>query len=674
MALRFKSLRTPLILEFCAIAIIPLLVVLAMVVKQTDAMLATAKSESLELAYADLDHTVLGMQAMVTAQQSLLEMNLRHNLNVARSELSRAGLVSTGPDTARWSATNQFTKETETIELPRMMVGDQWLGQNGDIAVATPVIDDVEKLVGGTATVFQRMNAAGDMLRVATNVKTKAEQRAIGTYIPAVNPDGSRNTVVATVVSGDTYTGRAYVVNAWYISAYEPIKTAEGEIIGMLYVGVREDSVSAVADSILQTTVGQTGQAYVLDGRGQYVLTRDPSLRGRSALEAEDAAGGGPMAAIVDIAKGLEGKRVGSVRYPTEQGDRVARFVRFAPWNWVIVAEAPESEFLAASTKIASIGQRSIWVIALTAVIVALVAGAAGVVLSRRLTRPVITAARQLESFAAGDLSTRDISDDNRADELGALARALRASAARLREVIGTVQGAAESVAGGSLQLTSNADSLSQAAASQAATAQQVSASMQQIRKLIEQNTGHAKGAAELSRQVRDAATSSQLAVQEAVDAMGDISEGIVAIQRIARQTSMLALNAAIEAARAGDAGKGFAVVAMEVSRLAEHAEKSAKEITGLSARSAEVATRAAAMIDGLLPRLTKLLDSADQVSVASLEQNQSAEEVTRAVGDLDRLVQHNASSSEQLVATSEELSARAHQLRTSTSYFRADA
>ena len=128
-----------------------------------------------------------------------------------------------------------------------------------------PIVDEVTRLVGETATVFQRMNENGDMLRVATTVETLEGKRAIGTYIPAINPDGVENPVISTILKGETYHGRAYVVNAWYLTAYAPLTGWDGNLVGMIYVGVKQKTVEArVRQAILQTKVGRTGYVYVL--------------------------------------------------------------------------------------------------------------------------------------------------------------------------------------------------------------------------------------------------------------------------------------------------------------------------------------------------------------------------------------------------------------------------
>ena len=70
----------------------------------------------------------------------------------------------------------------------------------------------------------------------ALNVEKLDGSRAIGTYIPAVSPDGTPNPVVSSILRGETFNGRAYVVNAWYVTAYEPILDENQEVVGILYV------------------------------------------------------------------------------------------------------------------------------------------------------------------------------------------------------------------------------------------------------------------------------------------------------------------------------------------------------------------------------------------------------------------------------------------------------
>jgi len=79
----------------------------------------------------------------------------------------------------------------------------------------------------GTATIFQ------DDLRISTNVMTVDGERAIGTRV-------SQEVYDKVMRQGVPWVGRAFVVNAWYITAYSPIKDIDGERIGMLYVGMLE--------------------------------------------------------------------------------------------------------------------------------------------------------------------------------------------------------------------------------------------------------------------------------------------------------------------------------------------------------------------------------------------------------------------------------------------------
>ena len=80
----------------------------------------------------------------------------------------------------------------------------------------------------GTATIFQ-----GD-LRISTNVKQEDGSRAIGTRL-------SEEVYEQVLEKGLPWIDRAFVVNNWYIAAYEPIKDINEKIIGVLYVGVLEE-------------------------------------------------------------------------------------------------------------------------------------------------------------------------------------------------------------------------------------------------------------------------------------------------------------------------------------------------------------------------------------------------------------------------------------------------
>jgi len=115
------------------------------------------------------------------------------------------------------------------------------------------IVDNVKEIVFkgemykgkeiGTATIFQQD------LRISTNVKDKNGQRAIGTRV-------SREVNQAVLNQGKTWVDRAFVVNNWYISAYEPIKNINEEIIGILYVGMLEKPYIDLRNRVMGTFTG----------------------------------------------------------------------------------------------------------------------------------------------------------------------------------------------------------------------------------------------------------------------------------------------------------------------------------------------------------------------------------------------------------------------------------
>jgi two-component system NtrC family sensor kinase len=128
-----------------------------------------------------------------------------------------------------------------------VLYGGVLLNQNYEIVDRVKeIVYKGEKYKGkeiGTVTIFQ-----GD-LRISTNVKDASGKRAIGTLV-------SQEVDRAVLQEGKSWIGRAFVVNDYYLTAYEPIKNIEGKIIGILYVGMLEKPYIDLRNRVMLTFTG----------------------------------------------------------------------------------------------------------------------------------------------------------------------------------------------------------------------------------------------------------------------------------------------------------------------------------------------------------------------------------------------------------------------------------
>jgi len=132
----------------------------------------------------------------------------------------------------------------ETGALIGVLYGGILLNRNYEI------VDRVKEIVykgerykgreTGTATIFQ------NDLRISTNVKNEQGQRAVGTLV-------WQEVKTAVLDEGKSWLTRAFVVNDWYLTAYEPIKSVSGRTIGILYVGTLEKPYLDTANRVMGT-------------------------------------------------------------------------------------------------------------------------------------------------------------------------------------------------------------------------------------------------------------------------------------------------------------------------------------------------------------------------------------------------------------------------------------
>jgi methyl-accepting chemotaxis protein len=572
-------------------------------------------------------------------------VRLQHDLSVAHELAKRGGDLSLDTNLVKWTAIDQLTKQPVMVELPRMLLGTNWLGQNFETNEPSPLVDEMRRWTMDHCTVFERMNEAGDMLRVDTSVVGANGHRAIGTFISHQGPEGNPNAVIQSVLNGETYVGRAFVVNEYHAATYEPIWNAKHDrVIGMLYAGAGMGVFNRqIHDSLTNVVMGQSGYIFVLDSKGTYVVSRFGQRDGESVWDAKDANGELVIQSLIGRARQTANGSLTNESYPWKNpGEAAARqklsvVTYFAPWDWIIGVSIYEDDFAAVNQQIThSITSLFEWAGMIAVVMAGLAAG-----LSYKLARDIIKPLKRVIQELA---------------ECG-------------RHIVGSAE-----------QFRQTSESLAESSGEQAASIEECSSSLEELSSTTQRNAENASKANGLAREARAAADQGAtdmeamgVAITEIKNSSDEVTKIIKTIDEIAFQTNILALNAAVEAARAGEAGLGFAVVAEEVRNLAQRSAMAAKETAAKIEGSAAKTTHGVAISHKVAEALTKIqarvrdVDGlAAGVADASREQGAGIAQINTAVGQMDRVTQANAAGAEETAAAAQELNAQVEFLKES--------
>jgi methyl-accepting chemotaxis protein WspA len=639
-------------------ALLPMLVVLLLMLRFRTTATQDAARHMTDLAFANVEQTAKDIYGLCETTNDLLERRVGQNLTVARRLLAQRGGVAVGGGPVAWQAVNQSSGQSTAVTLPQMTIGGA--GATPDHSLqAAGTVDEISRYTGGAASIFQRMNDQGDMLRVSTTLPSAGGGRAVGTYIPAIGPDGAPSPQVATVLRGEVYRGSSFVVNDWYVAAYEPLRDGTGKVIGVLSVGERLESVDPLRRTIVNTTIGKSGHIIVIGckgtRRGRYIISKDSRRDGEDIWDTRDASGNFLVQPHVQKALSLSRGEVFRASYlwqnPGEPAPRMKRaaFIYFQPWDWLINASAYDDEYFAAVDQVGSSVVNLLWGLGLAGVLSLMAALGIAFSLGGRISKPIESLTQIAGKVARGDLQ-------GARNEIGALA-AERKSAGRgrfgledesadliasfdnmtgtLGNLIGQVQRSGIQVTTSATEITASAKQLEATVAEQAAATREVSATSSQISATSRELLRTVSGASDAASQAVDQAETgrSELADMDAAmrelvkatgsissrlgvisDRAGKISTVVTTINKISDQTALLSLNAAIEAEKAGEFGKGFSAVAREISRLADQTAVATQDIDSV----------------------VKEMQSA--VSSGVMEMDKFSGEVRRRVGEVDAI------------------------------------
>ncbi len=287
----------------------------------------------------------------------------------------------------------------------------------------------------------------------------------------------------------------------------------------------------------------------------------------------------------------------------------------------------------------------------------------------RLLDKGFTSALSVANRLAAGDLTTRV--EAKSGDEIGQLLLAMHNMLDSLSHIVREVGDSANVLSSASEEVSATAHTISQTLNEQADHVRETSGAVERTAAAVLQNSENAKQTDGIATEAAREANEGGAAVKETVNAMKQIADKIGIVDDIAYQTNLLALNAAIEAARAGEHGKGFAVVADEVRKLAERSQVAAQEIGGLASGSVAKAEIAGRLLDEIVPSINKTAQLVQEIAASSQEQSSGIAQIDHAMVGVTQATEHNASASEALATTAEEVSAQAVRLQQLVGFFK---
>ncbi len=507
----------------------------------------------------------------------------------------------------------------------------------------------------------------------------------------------------ATKING-TYISEPYedsTTGNQVITISTPVYDANKKIIGITAADIE---ITTLNNMVMEQKLGETGY-YIMASNGNIVLAHNDESKLLSTID--------NIGLSNEILDSINSTNISKVQYTNDGKKAYGGYLPIEDTGWKLISYIPLNEFHSNANKVTAI-LVTIFLVGIILTIISIL------IIAEIITRPLKKLTNVTQDIANGKLDVHI--DVNTNDEVGLLANSLNALTTRLKEyiayineitqaldnisngelkielvqsydgdfskikysllqlsdilkkIIGDIAIAADEVSSSSTQVAHGSQTLAIGATNQATAIEQISNSITNVSEKIEENAKNSNDAMDFFNNVTDEIKNCNGNMNIMLTAMNEIntsSENIAkiikVIEDIAFQTNILALNAAVEAARAGQAGKGFAVVADEVRNLASKSAEAAKNTTKLIegsvqsvAAGVDISKNIAHALDDVVKKTIEVNDLIKNISNASNEQSSFIKSTVTQIEQVTEVIQSNSATSEEIAASSEELSSHA--------------
>lgn len=675
--LRFKILLLALVS-----AVIPIVALIFLFSAKGLHLAAPAKEQIEELIDANIRQTIHEATALCQTTHTLIRKEVSSAVRVAlylananKTPISKPEDIDSKitanflDQRLTWKPINQHAQEQVPFEisLPEMTIGGYPIGQNFNLTTPTPLVDDLGAMFGAAATVFQRINAKGDMLRIATNIiDSDGEDRAIGYYLSAMQPSGKEDPIISNILKGKSYKGRSFIVGNWYIGTFEPIWDKNNQVVGMLFVGFPQTAFDSLKKTLRELELPGSGYLWVIYGgkgrsnlrAGEYIISKNGQRDGHNIYDEVDAENNYYIREICDTAKKLQPNEIAEKLVARKKpGDsnlskKTSYYSYFAPWDWVIGTHVYEEDFSRIEKEINESYTLLIALFFITGLISFSIVLLIGFYFGEAFTGHLMHMGILLGLISRGELNEA-ISQSEQpmpwfrimgwkasevvGDESIDMFKLIKIHLQFLDQINHQISNTIFNLRTFSNEIKASARSQEETIRNFGSSSTEIASAVRQINTTSKELVTTMGGITEIASNTAEKADAGRISLGEMETTMGQLAHAtssissrlsvisdkagkinsiVTTINKVADQTNLLSLNAAIEADKAGEYGLGFAVVAKEIRRLADQT--------------------AVATLD--IEQMVKEMQTA--VSAGVMEMDKFTEEVRRGVSEIGSISQ----------------------------------